>query len=113
MATKEIVAKGDPVLVIIDQYGPVYEGIVSTGMEPDDIKQSPRCLVYADPQGWCLGTRELVKSSFEELNDILEMFGVNSKRVRSVIEKKGFVWVAWARLNKSGRFYNRSKRSKK
>ena len=118
---KNIVRKGDVILVIIDKYGVVYEGLITCGMDEHEDKRNGNLVVFTQPQGWCLGTRELKRIELHSMSDptissnnlkyipfhtSLKRYSnlcINNKNVRQRAQRLGYCWIAYARLQENVR----------
>ena len=97
---KQQVKKGDPIIIVIDSYGSIYEGIATIDDDGEDAVYDNN-IIFAEPHGWTIGTKELRKITEKEL--LNSNIFIGSKRISNAVGKKGYVWVAMARLVKNGK----------
>jgi hypothetical protein len=86
------ILKGDVVLVHIEDYDFVYGGLITCGTDEDDI-YSDTTIVFAEPQGWCFGVKDLHCVSADNI-----LLGECSKKIERRLEKRGYAWVLKAKL---------------
>jgi len=91
------ICKGDPIIITLGEYGVVYEGACTYGVDSIKDMNDSHCIIFAEPHGWGFVPTDLHCVKKERLSSrVVE--AIQKKSTHNKIYKLGYCWVLKAKV---------------